>query len=69
MYDFKDNLDKDFLETLDKYEDNKRTIKDSSNKLVNTKDIGSYQTKINEISKNIGTLEERIGMKRNISIH
>lgn len=59
MYDFKDNLDKDFLETLDKYEDNKRTINELSNKLVNTKDIGSYQTKINEISKNIGTLEER----------
>lgn len=59
MYDFKDNLDKDFLETLDKYEDNKRIINELSNKLINTKDIGSYQTKINEISKYIGTLEER----------
>lgn len=57
MNKYKTSLIIDFLDVLDDYEDNRRAIKQLNKELVDTKDIGSYQKKINEINRTIGKLE------------
>ena len=57
MNKYKMGLANDFLDILDNYEDNRRTIKKLNKELVDTKDIGIYQEKINEINRTIGQFE------------
>lgn len=57
MNKYKTGLANDFLDVLDNYEDNRRTIKKLNKELVDTKDIGIYQEKINEINRTIGQFE------------